>query len=792
MKKWPLAMLVGYWLAVSLPVHAETAAPRSAAEMLVDLARDYALNCRGGQTATDVARVRCLLEAATRLDAQRSDALTWLYELAVLDGDAAAALAAIQHLRAAEPEHDGVFAQWLARTAAAQQTTEQRQQWLSQLLEGKLPLRLRALVHLSLAQLAWERMDRAGARQELKLALNDDPLSLPAARMLQEILTSDAAAADRLAAALRTLRLNPLDAASAWQAASVLDRYGYVAGAAQFFDYAGQLHEHTSHGSPLPGALSLALARNLEARGHLDDALRRAQAAITADPSSAAEAGLYLIHLLETKTPGSGAVVGQQLATRFAALRDPKAVDVNEVAQAAWFYTVVESLPDRALMLAQAAAERAPQDAFVARVLGWALAANGKAAEAEAVLKPHAAEDVFAAARLAGLALERADRAAAQRVLDSVAHPPLAGPGLLAWQRARALLDAPPEGATSMPADAPADATPTTAPAAPVPTTQPVPELDGVLASFDTRVFDYVAHPDRYVAARFELINPRPQVGEPWRARFVLENKGPFAITLGPDALLNPTFVVSARVEGVRTLDYPGLLTFTLDQASVLEPGQTLSMERTLDVGPLRAAARVTPQQAVQVIFSALLDAGRDAQGRWVLQPGGQQLPPLVLTRMPTGASPGALQLLREDARSRDPQRQGMAAVQMAQLLGEQQRAAAGQLPYTPPPAPAATLEDELAGLLAAESWETRAWTLVALDAMGLSRRMVTAAEECGQHPHWLVRLLATRVQARQGATFSARAAQITHDDADELVRRFAQTFVVPEPTTTPAPATTP
>lgn len=794
MKKRPLAMLVGLWIVASLPVYAEPPRPRSTAELLVDLARDHALNCRGGQTAKDVAQVRCLLDAATRLDAARTDALTWLYELAVLDGDTAAATAILQRLHAAEPEHDGVFAQWLARTAEAQQTAEQRQQWLKQLLDSKLPLRHRALVHLSLAQLAWERMDAAAARQELKLALNDDPQSLAAARMLQGMVSADAPAAERLAAALRILRVNPLDAASAWQAANVLDQNGYAAGAAQFFDYAAQLHERMYHGSALPGALSLALAHNLEARGLLDDAIRRVQAAIAADPSVAAEAGLYLNYLLETKAPGSGTEVRQQLSTRFAALRDPKATSLDEVAQAAWFYTVVEPQPDRALMLAQDAAERAPHDAFVARILGWALAANGKAAEAEEALKPHATDDVFAAARLAGLMLERGDRPAAQRILEGLAHPPLAGPGLVAWQHAQALLNAPPDSATSKPAgDTSTDAAPTTAPAAPRPTTRPVPELDGVLASFDTRVFDYVAHPGRYLAVRFELVNARPQVGEPWRARCVLENKGSFAITLGPDALVNPTFIVSARVESSRTLEYPGLLTFTLDQASVLEPGQTLSLERTLDVGPLRAAARITPQQAVQVIFSVLLDAGRDAQGRWVLQPGGQQLPPVMLTRMPTGASPGALQLLREDVQSKDPQRQTMAAVEMAQLLGEQQRAAAGQLSYTPPAVPATTLEDALVGLLASDSWETRARTLVALDAMGLNRRMLAAAEDCGQNPHWLVRLLATRVLARQGAAFSARAAQIARDDTDELVRRFAQTFVVAQPPTSePAPATTP
>ncbi|HQL55566.1 MAG TPA: hypothetical protein PLQ87_12730, partial [Phycisphaerae bacterium] len=57
-------------------------------------------------------------------------------------------------------------------------------------------------------------------------------------------------------------------------------------------------------------------------------------------------------------------------------------------------------------------------------------------------------------------------------------------------------------------------------------------------------------------------------------------------------------------------------------------------------------------------------------------------------------------------------------------------------------------------------------------------REFTAAVESCLAHEHWLVRLMAVRVLARQGREFAARAESLARDDADELVRALAASYV--------------
>jgi len=74
-----LAVGCGLICAVSASWAAGRNQPRTTAELLVDLARDYGLAQRGRQTAADVQHVQALLRAALRLDPQQGDAYVLLY-----------------------------------------------------------------------------------------------------------------------------------------------------------------------------------------------------------------------------------------------------------------------------------------------------------------------------------------------------------------------------------------------------------------------------------------------------------------------------------------------------------------------------------------------------------------------------------------------------------------------------------------------------------------------------------------------------------------------------------------
>ncbi|HUU95984.1 MAG TPA: HEAT repeat domain-containing protein, partial [Phycisphaerae bacterium] len=109
---------------------------------------------------------------------------------------------------------------------------------------------------------------------------------------------------------------------------------------------------------------------------------------------------------------------------------------------------------------------------------------------------------------------------------------------------------------------------------------------------------------------------------------------------------------------------------------------------------------------------------------------------------------------------------------------GEKQRADLKPPVYRPEPIPARRIYQTLLNGLGSESWELRVRTLDALQAAGLDAQMVRAAEACLEHPHWLVRLMAVRLLARQGRDFADTARRIAADDQDELVRDLAASYL--------------
>ena len=145
-----------------------------------------------------------------------------------------------------------------------------------------------------------------------------------------------------------------------------------------------------------------------------------------------------------------------------------------------------------------------------------------------------------------------------------------------------------------------------------------------------------------------------------------------------------------------------------------------------------------------------------------------------------------------QEGQARHPRRWGWAARAIevvAELLSERQRAELKRLNYEPGPVPADKLRTALLDLLGSDSWELRVRVLNALQLAGLDRGMTEAVERCLTHPHWLVRMMAVRLLARQGRPFAERAQSIADHDEDDLVRALAASYLErwATPTTEPS-----
>ena len=745
--------------------------PRSTARMLVDLARDQGLMRRGRQRPADVRQIAALLDAAILVDPAAPDAYIWQYELAALRGDSASAFNALDRLLEIDPENAGVREQWLEAGVSQAQDIEARRAWLNaQLKQDSISPKLRALIRTRLARLELLRMDSDAARIQLDRAIAIDENLADVAFLRLELLSEDAPPHVRIRAALAVLRVNPFQVELSWSVARLLAQRGFAEQAFKFHVFALEVNQAANPGSMVPPTRVLDLAHLEAARGALADAEYLARKALETDPALW-QAQFYLHWLLRSQGErDQAAALVKQLAEVFAQITDPKKRSVEDVAQAAWFYCTLKPTPKRALMLAQAAAAVAPGDPFVVRVLGWAQALNGQKDEATATLLPIAANDPDAAYQLALLSKQSGDTAAIARLLDNLAEMPLAGPARDRW--------------ASLPVSLPASEPPERRHA----------EIADMLDAFDMELLELHKEAGRFLHVEAAFENPAPVLGEPWWVGFTLENKARFPITLGPDRMVNPVFLLSFDLQDAKRHSFPHLFTVSLDRKRVLLPGESVSIRQTIDIGPLRRQSRRTPQRLLNVTMNVLFDPQRDPQGRWSASISGQELSPIILNRVPVETGPGGIRSLLAAMASDSKSGRFGAIETLAALLGERQRANLHRLDYRPAPVPAAKIARALVKSLSGGGWETRVRVLDAMQTLGFDRKTLDAVRANLRHPHWLVRMMAVRLLGeRQGRPFLGMARRIAEQDDHELVRAMAAGYVeqwqAETPTSRPAAA---
>ena len=738
--------------------------PLATADLLVDLARDRGLGCQGEQTDRDVLRIRTLLQAALRLNPEHGRALTWLCELAQRGGDEQATRDYLARLTEVDPGNVTAFSNWLDLGPANVQTIEQRRAWLVGLLAETTAQR-NALVLVRLAAVSWRQGDAELARQYLTQARQTWPACPEAAVLRLEMLTTDMPLAERVDALLRAIELDPLRASYAWELAVLLDEHGFSSEALEFFQYALDLYQHVGGGDGLSVGHLLELSRNALARGDGEAGLELAQRAARHEfkTDHGFEARFFLHWLLKGRAPEQYLrQAAARLGARFAEIDDPDKAPIERVAQAGWFYCTLGADPTQAMLMADSATRRAPGDVFATRVLGWAQILSGRVDEGRATLEPIAKQDPYAAFQLARLALEDGDEAAASRYVRELEYVPRLG-------QAHDLLNT-------------LGLLPTTQPA-----TTEYPAVPGLLAGFHRDVMNfYRATPD-YLAAEIKLERPSLIPGEPWWATFTITNTGSFPITLGPDAMVNPVFLLSFVMEGDMRRTFPNLMTIAIEQERSLRPGESVSVRRTIDLGPLRTVSRRTPQHLQSVTMTAVLDPVQTASGRWRPSVTGLDLRPVIFARVPVHVSAEAWNAWFSSLREGTARQRFETVELLGELLLESQRAALDKLSYRPTP----ILEDRvyraLMNALGSDDWETRVRTIEAVQHVGLDRGLLAAVRQCLDHEHWLVRLMAVRLLARQGEVFAETAWQLADNDPDELVRDMARSYAMNWPEKDPA-----
>lgn len=725
--------------------------PLSTPELLVDLARDYGLNVGTSRTSADAAHAAVLLQAAVRLNPRSSDALALLAELHVADS-AGAADPWLERLIAADPGHEGALRCWLMQGPPARMTPDRRLAWLDARLAEPRPPSALALMQAQRAAVSLDQLDADAARRHLELALRTWPDCPDAVMLSLPLMTADTTPVARLTVLLRALVLSPHSALLAWEVGYVLHNAALPREAQPFFDYAIRRNVGAAAEDALGVNELIRVSQNLLLAEKDDDALALAESVANSFPESlTAQMHVHWMYVRAGRTESAEAVL-DDMQTRAARIVAPQGTPVGQVAEAAWFHCRLDPQPQRAMALASDAVGRAPNDAFARRALAWAQAAAGRTEEAERTALPIARDDPYAACLVARLRRD-ADRDAARSVIESLRVRPLIGP-------AREAIDALDLGIEFA-----------------RPTGEPPPEIAGALAAFPRELLDADVSPAPFVSADARFLDVSVDVGEPWVVEFSLTSKAKFPIALGPAGLLNPTLLVSLRMEGDRTREFPALHSLHFDRSLVLAPGATLTLRRTVDVGPPRRISRQSPQQLHRVVVEAVMDP-RLVDGRWRPGPQGVPLRTVAMNRLPQQTNAGALDALFRGLTGQQNEQRFQSLEALAELLGEAQRGRARSLGYSASPVPEERIVGALIAALSADSPETRARAMDSLMTCGLDVRMFEAVRANLAHADWLVRFMAVRVLARQGAAFREEASRIATSDGDELVRELARSYV--------------
>jgi len=305
------------------------------------------------------------------------------------------------------------------------------------------------------------------------------------------------------------------------------------------------------------------------------------------------------------------------------------------------------------------------------------------------------------------------------------------------------------------------------------PTTQQA--VRALLEQFDRTVLDFPFHPGRYVRLVARLDSSQLRFAQPWRCTFVLENTGPFAISLGEGAMVPPTAIVSIITVGDRRRDFLHCMPAGLNRRPVLAPGESIRLEQTLDFGPVAEAMFCTPQAVQRIVISILLAPVQDEKGQWRSQLPGIKPTILRAERKALRLDDAKLAALFAQAASDQKPARLRAVVLLAALLAEAERLKDGRLSYPARAVDTQRIRAALIERLADASPMVRARLLDVLRFVRPDNRLVAALAPRLSDEHWLVRLMAVRLLGHhQRAGFATVAARIAETDPDELVRRMA------------------
>lgn len=733
---------------------------RSPAKWLVDAARDYAQGFEGRPTTHDVEIVLTLMRAAAKLDPQFAEPYQWMEDIYQSLGKAEDSLTALEHYVQRDPANLVARLEWLAQAVGRLQTIEARQRFIQKQLDqaaGQAPFAADA--HRRLAEIALTQGDHQTADRQIRAALKLAPHDPTTQRLAYEILARPDDHAAEVRMLLRRIAASPMDIDLIQRLANTLDDLSLHKQAWPWYTYALDVLRAANPTREPPVRLLFELARSRADGGDLEAALQDCTNAVRVDPEYV-RVRLLMVHVLrKLKRNDTAETQIRALRDRYAKLADRvvKSKDARLATEMAWFYALYDRRPDEAWRFAQIAitGAAAPEDAL--RTYGFAALAKADLEKAEHAFLRLAETDQMAAVGLARVYLAGKRSKLAGTVLERAAK--LRATGIPHDEIAQMLR------ANNLPVPQPPDH----------------PNVRKALAEFNAAPLEYYKNPSKFLRLTVAFLNQRLAPGDPWFVQFELTNVGAFSITFGEGMMAIPELLLSATTSGDRDREFSHYLFVDLYRTPVLEPGQSVRVVQTVDIGPLRQVMFMTPQADQGIVLSGILDPAQSANGQWAPRLGGLTTTPARTNKPRLVVSEQLMADLHAGLNSDNNDAVLPAANALFALLAEQEAVRAGRLTYKPAPVNAETVVDALLGAATKPGRDPvlRARLIESFHQIELTNPIVRRLAEGLSDKHWLVRLMTVWLFAhKQGPTFNPVGGRLAKDDPDPLIRDIAAAYL--------------
>lgn len=753
-KQWTLA-----WLMAWMVTAAALAEPVAADKWLIDLGRDYPLSPQAGLSSADAEITLLLMQAATRINPDRAEGYRWQVDLLEALGRGREALEALDAYRTRRPGDISAYVAWVRGTLGTRQTAEQRKDFcLEYLKRDDLPGPVIAYLRVHLARYHWNRAEPNEALKQALTAVKAQPENLEARAVLADLLPAGDPVIDQVDDLLIRLAAQPGNIELAIGLGDILVTLGMPAAADRWYAHALALEEALEAVPPDPD-LWIARSEVLLELGRLEQAEQFASRATRFDPKLVRGHILRaLVAQREDNEVRYNAYMGQAVDMAEEILKqEAGSVDPDVLAEVAWFFAYYAPRPKEAERIARDALDRRPPSLVARRALGSSLRQRSLFAEARRTLEPAAEDDLWAAIELAQTLHAMGDAEAAEARLRKVTAVPSTGE-----QRTR-IAELMGEWNLDLP------------------TTQPAASAIRTLVdTFPTEVLDYPLHPGRYLG--FSVRPPAPALSpaEPWPCEFVVENKGSFAITVGPGRMIDPEILCWVNTAGDRLRSSGPVIRVSLGRYTSLEPGRRYAFTQTMKLGAIRSAMIGTPQVSHEVEIGAVLNPWLrlDAKGNETVVPalGGLAAPVCRFRRTPLRFEQWPVARLIDQSRTGQLDERILATERLGMLLAEHQHLQAGRLHHAARPIDAAEVQASVLARANDPDWPVRVRLCECMRWFVLDRQAKQVAANLLNDAHWLVRGLALRMLAdHQGKAFDSVLTTTAIRDPDPWVRAMAK-----------------